>query len=107
LIAFLIIFILAFGGYLMAVPSIRLYEDIICHHYYNELEGEGHIGFEGQIDEELCKVEEVQKELNILLAGLHFLGALPRRFSCGKEAATRLMVFCSFTDCCSIWVVSR
>jgi len=61
----------------MAVPSIRLYEDIVCHHYYNELQGEGHVGLGGQIDEELCKVEEVQEELNILFAGLHLLGALP------------------------------
>jgi hypothetical protein len=69
----------------MAVPSIRLYEDIVCHHYYNELQGEGHVGLGGQIDEELCKVEEVQEELNILFAGLHVLGALPRRLSCERE----------------------
>lgn len=74
---FTIIFILASGGFLMGVPSIRLYEDIICHHYYESLEGEGHIGLEGDIDESLCKVDEVQNELNILLAVLHFLGAIP------------------------------
>jgi hypothetical protein len=79
LIIFAIIFILAFGGYLMAVPSIRLYEDIVCHHFYNGLEGEEHRGFDEVIDEGLCKRDEVQEELNILFAGLHFLGALPCR----------------------------
>lgn len=80
-IAYLIIFILSFGGYLMAVPSVRLYEDIVCHHYYNGLQGESHIGLGEKIDEDLCKVDEVQGELNILYGALHFLGALPRMFS--------------------------
>ena len=61
----------------MAVPSIRLYEDIICHHYYENLEGEGHIGLEGNIDEKECKGDEVQNQLNVLLVVLHFLSAIP------------------------------
>lgn len=61
----------------MAVPSIRLYEDIICHLYYESLEGEGHIGLEENIDEKECKGDEVQNQLNVLLAVLHFLGAIP------------------------------
>jgi hypothetical protein len=69
--------VLAFGGVLMAVPAIRLYEDIICHHYYENLEGDGHIGLEGDIDEKECKGDEVQGQLNVLLAVLHFLGAIP------------------------------
>ena len=61
----------------MAVPCIRLYEDIICHHYYENLEGAGHIGLEENIDEKKCKGDEIQGQLNILLAGVHFLGAIP------------------------------
>jgi hypothetical protein len=61
----------------MGVPGVRLYEDIICHHYYAKLEGEGHIELDGNIDESLCKVDKVQNELNVLLAVLHFLGAVP------------------------------
>ena len=61
----------------MAVPTIRLYEDIICHRYYENLEGAGHIGLEGKIDEKECKGDEIQGQLNVLLAGLHFLGAIP------------------------------
>lgn len=63
----------------MAVPGIRIYEDIICHHYYAKREGEGRIGFEGNIDESLCKGEEVQNELSIIVAGLHVIGAIPSK----------------------------
>jgi len=61
----------------MAVPSMRLYEDIICHHYYDRIQGEGHIGFGTNIDEELCKGDEVQRELNIILAGMRFISMVP------------------------------
>ncbi|KUJ11846.1 MFS general substrate transporter [Mollisia scopiformis] len=67
-ILFLILFILAFGGYLMAVPGIRIMEDIVCHKV---------LGIEGEIDESLCKGEEVQNELSIVAAGLHVIGAIP------------------------------
>lgn len=69
----------------MAVPSIRLYEDIICHHYYNRLEGEEHVGFWDEIEEWKCKGDPVQEELNVLLAGLHFLGAVPREYYTGES----------------------
>jgi hypothetical protein len=75
-----VLFVLEFGGFLMAVPAIRLYEDIICHHYYNGIEGEGHIGFGETIDEGMCKGEEVQEKLNILLAGIGVLGSIACRF---------------------------
>jgi hypothetical protein len=80
LILFAVIFILAFGGTLMVVPSIRLYEDIVCHHYYNGLEGEKHRGYDDTIEEGLCKVREVQGELNILFAGMQFLGGFICKF---------------------------
>jgi hypothetical protein len=91
LIIFAIIFIMAFGGCLMAVPSIRLYEDIICHHFYNGLEGTEHIGFEEEIEEGLCKRDEVQEQMNILFAGLHFLGALPCEW-CGRRGEREIGV---------------
>lgn len=67
----------------MSVPGIRIYEDIICHHYYaRQGEGKGFRGLEGDIDEDRCKGLEVQNELSFLLAGLHVVGALPREFPC-------------------------
>jgi hypothetical protein len=76
---FTIVFILSFGGHLMGVPAMRIYEDIICHHYYENMEGDDRIGLEGDITEGMCKGDEVQNQLNILLAGLYFLGAIPGR----------------------------
>lgn len=70
-----------FGAYLMAVPVLRVYEDIICHHYYDRLQGEGYVVFGGDIDESMCKKDDIQNELSILVAGTHFLGAIP-----GKQA---------------------
>lgn len=62
----------------MGMPAVRLYEDIICHHYYNGLKGEGHIGLDEPIDEEKCKGNEVQNELNMLFGTMHFLSPIPR-----------------------------
>ena len=61
----------------MEVPAIRVYEDIICHHYYDNLKGSARIGLLEDIDEGLCKGDEVQNQLNILLAGYNFLSAIP------------------------------
>jgi hypothetical protein len=111
LIIFAIIFILAFGGYLIGVPSIRLYEDIVCHHYYNRLEGKEHRGLEEGIEERLCKADLVQEELNFLLAGLHFLGAVPRKWTKegdemkGNERTNEW--YSSAFDSCSLWAFGR
>jgi hypothetical protein len=75
LILFIIISMLASGGFLMAIPALRLYEDVICHHYYANLQAEGHIGLGGDIDEDMCKGDEVQNQLNIPVPGIQFLNA--------------------------------
>lgn len=62
------------------ISSIRIYEDIMCRHYYEELLGQGGIGPSSTIDEAKCKGDEVQKGLNILTAVLETLKMLP-----GKE----------------------
>lgn len=73
----------------MTVPGIRIYEDIICHHYYaGRGEGQGFRGLEGDIDEDLCKGTEVQNQLSFLLAGLQVIGAFPGEFS-GLERALK------------------
>lgn len=65
------------GDYLLAVPTMRVYEQIICQRYYNELEGERHVTLGGRVDEAMCKGEAVQKELNIVIAGAKLIGAVP------------------------------
>jgi hypothetical protein len=61
------------------VPCLRVFEQILCHYHYNELEGEAHIGFDEHIDESMCKGTAVQERLNVLLAGLWVLGTIPGR----------------------------
>lgn len=73
---FSIVFLLSLAGNLLALPSLRIYEDIICRQYYAGLPG--HEG--EQVDEEMCKGEEVQNQLNILFAVSGFLGAIPGIF---------------------------
>lgn len=72
-----IVFIIGFGGYLAWIPSMRIYEDILCHRHYEELQGQDAIGLSGRIDEARCKGDKVQEELNILTAGLETLKSLP------------------------------
>ncbi|KAJ8067506.1 hypothetical protein OCU04_004849 [Sclerotinia nivalis] len=75
-----IVFIIGFGGYLAWIPSMRIYEDILCHRYYEELQGQGGIGLSSKIDEARCKGDKVQEELNILTAVLETLKSLPGMF---------------------------
>ncbi|KAL3424549.1 major facilitator superfamily transporter [Phlyctema vagabunda] len=76
-IAITIVFILEFASMLMKIPSLRIYEDIICHRYYEHLSGVGHIGLNGKIDEGMCKGDEVQNELNLILGVEQFVIAIP------------------------------
>lgn len=77
---FAIVFVIAFGAALMVVPLTRIYENIICHYYYNDLEGDGHIGFDEEIPEEMCKGEQVQERMNMLLAVLGTLSCIPGNY---------------------------
>lgn len=70
---------------MMAVPGLRIYEDIICHHYYDHLQGEGHVVLGGKIDESMCKRDDIQNELSIIVAGSHFLEAIPSKSWHGRR----------------------
>lgn len=72
-----VIFIFMFGSFLMVTPYIRVFEDIVCHRYYDKIEGEGHVALNGKIDEGLCKGPEIQEELAIILGGLQFADSVP------------------------------
>ncbi|TEY29948.1 hypothetical protein BOTCAL_0904g00020 [Botryotinia calthae] len=75
-----IVFIIGFGGYLAWIPSMRIYEDILCHRYYEELQGRAAVGLSSTVDEARCKGDKVQEELNILTAVMETLKALPGMF---------------------------
>jgi hypothetical protein len=77
LLIFLAIFVLMFVSYLIGTPQLRLYEDIICRHYYDEIKGESHIALTEDIDESLCKIDEIQKELAIVVRGSGVVDSIP------------------------------
>lgn len=80
-----IVFIIGFGVYLAWIPSMRIYEDILCHRYYEELQGQSGVGLSSTIDEARCKGDKVQEELNILTAVMETLKALPGRKNLRKR----------------------
>lgn len=70
-------FVIASGGALAAVPGMRILEDILCHHYYDRIKGEGHVGLFEDIDERMCKRNEIQEELAFIRGILQLLSAIP------------------------------
>lgn len=91
----------------MGIPAVRLYEDIVCHHYYEKLKGSGRVGLLEDIDESLCKGDKVQNQLNLMLAGLHFLGVIPGIYAKLESHGCWAYAVCvrRFSDDYSIWVV--
>lgn len=73
----LLVFVIMFGTYLMIAPTIRIYENIICHHYYDNIKGDGHVALNADIDENLCKGRLVQEELAIVLGGIQITDSIP------------------------------
>lgn len=67
----LVIIVIMFGSSLTGAPHLRIYEDIICHHYYDD------IGGTGKIDEALCKGDEVQEELAMVMGGMEIAISIP------------------------------
>ncbi|OBT50259.1 hypothetical protein VE04_09772 [Pseudogymnoascus sp. 24MN13] len=70
-----VMFLINLGAYMMTMPQSRIYEDIICHHYYDNLKGTSHLSLDTPIDESLCKVGLGQAELATVFGGL--VGATP------------------------------
>lgn len=74
----IVCFIVIFGEYAFEIPGTRILEDIICRHYYEDIANNGgNVAPKGKIDEKLCKGEEVQSEMAIVIAGIQFLSPLP------------------------------
>jgi MFS family permease len=72
-----VLFLLNFGGFVMYMPVTRIYEDIICHHYYDSLIGSAWRPLENPIDESLCKVAPVQAELATVYGGVELATSIP------------------------------
>ncbi|OBT97359.1 hypothetical protein VE01_04399 [Pseudogymnoascus verrucosus] len=72
-----VMFLINLGAYMMTMPQSRIYEDIICHHYYDNLKGTSHLSLDTPIDESLCKVGPVQAELATVFGGLFVATSIP------------------------------
>lgn len=57
-----VVFVIQFGNAVSNVPSTHLLEDIICRQYY-------HNSSSAMIPENLCSLEPIQSELNIVTTG--------------------------------------
>ncbi|KFY38674.1 hypothetical protein V495_06427 [Pseudogymnoascus sp. VKM F-4514 (FW-929)] len=72
-----VMFLINFGAYMMTMPTSRIYENIICHHYYDNLSGPSHKALDLPIDEGLCKVGPVQAELATIIGGVFVSQSIP------------------------------
>jgi hypothetical protein len=77
LILSLVAFLVVFAANLFIMPSERIFEDIICHRYYDNLQGIEHVALDREIDEKMCKVDVIQAELAIVLGGNFVANAVP------------------------------
>lgn len=66
----LLIFVSSAADAFKQIPMTRIFEDILCHDYYDETSGSN-----APIDEELCKVNAIQTNLAYLLAVLESLNS--------------------------------
>ncbi|KAI1455176.1 MFS general substrate transporter [Annulohypoxylon moriforme] len=67
---FLIIFAASAADAFKQIPMTRIFEDILCHKYYDKTSDS-----EAPIDERLCKVNTIQSDLAYLLAVLESLNS--------------------------------
>ncbi|KAI2470770.1 MFS general substrate transporter [Annulohypoxylon bovei var. microspora] len=67
---FLIIFAASAADAFKQIPMTRIFEDILCHEYYDKTSG-----LDAPIDEELCKFNAIQSNLAYLFAVLESLNS--------------------------------
>lgn len=83
-VVFALSFVADFGGALEDVPELRLLEMSVCRDYYRlhdpSVIGDPPLSY---VDEELCKIDEIQVELAYIRAAKSLLTTLP-----GKKSFT-------------------
>lgn len=72
----LLIVLLDFGDMLRTTPKIRLFELSICRRYYLAHD-RSRIGPGGNVDESLCKVDEIQESLALVRGWLGLFEGVP------------------------------
>ncbi len=75
---FLVYFLLEFGLLVLQVPGSRLYERAVCRRYYRNIPSSGNaLNSSGEIDERLCKLAPIQREVALLIGWRDSLLAIP------------------------------
>ena len=72
----LIVVVIDMGGFLQTVPLKRIFEAAFCTQYYQK-ENPRLVGDDGQIDELLCKVPEIQAKVAMLSAWISSVDQVP------------------------------
>lgn len=89
-----IIFVSSSSGGLYTIPITRIFEDRLCHQYYDGIGAR----IDQPIDEELCKVDAVQSRLSFLFAtcfaieaALGCLVAMPWGLVADRQVSSHLL----------------
>lgn len=64
------------GDYLFLAPKVRLFESVICTHFYQR-ENPSLVGSDGSVPENFCKVDAVQDEVAMILGWQLFFDSIP------------------------------
>lgn len=76
-----ILFSMTLSGTISLIPLGRLIEDVICRKFYDTLD---------PVDEDQCKVDEVQTKLAWLGGGYIFINSIIGTYTCLSIGPTRL-----------------
>ena len=77
------------GCFLTSAPQLRLFESIVCRHYY-KLQDPGKIDRYGQVPEHLCKINSVQDEIAFLDGYQMLFDNIPGAYD-GKERCVSIV----------------
>ncbi|OJJ31597.1 hypothetical protein ASPWEDRAFT_32219 [Aspergillus wentii DTO 134E9] len=72
---FAIVLAVEMGFIMFSGPLIRIYESVTCRKHYREYDP-SQIGADGNVDEKLCKINEVQTELAAIQGYMEFFDGL-------------------------------
>jgi len=71
----IIVFCVSIAGDLVSIPIVRVIEDAVCKDYYRSHDGQ-FLLTHGEIDEKLCKQDEIQSELAYIMGVQEMMDAI-------------------------------
>jgi hypothetical protein len=70
----IIVCCLSIAGDLVSIPMVRVIEDAVCKDYYRSRNGQ--VLIRGEIDEKLCKQDDIQSELAYIIGVQELINAV-------------------------------